>query len=252
MVTDTDAKCLRVLDALNNNSFILQINPGQVLDCPVAICANKDGDIFVGDYTHAKIFVFDEYLDFKHSFGDGVIHKAFTMTIDSLNDDLYVSDKRNNIISVWNTKTYEHLHDIQCESPIQSKVNNEQIIVACGIDYETFGFGSTRVKRVVKGLNCIKIYNKNTHELEKTIKLEGFADLRGLCIDEYSNIYTTAVEFKHNNLGATFLFKYDKNGNLIKKFPQLNYGGIRDMILYENKIVFTRGKFILLFFFLLP
>ena len=82
VVTDPDAKVLKVLDAKDNFSFITYINPSKILDCPVSICVNTIGDIFVGDYTHSKVFVFDEFYDFKHSFGEGVIQKAFSMTVD--------------------------------------------------------------------------------------------------------------------------------------------------------------------------
>lgn len=63
-----------------------------------------------------------------------------------------------------------------------------------------------------------------------------------MCIDHYMNIYTTARELTNSHIGATFLFKFDINGTFLKKF-RLNHGNIRDMILYENKIVFSRGKF---------
>ncbi len=242
VITDTDSKILKILDTKNNFKYITQINPSETLDCPVSICVNTMGDIFVGDYNHSKIFVFDEYYDFKHSFGDGVIKKAFSMTVDPENNHLYVSDKRNNVISVWDSLNYTYLHDIKCESPTQSKISNEKLIVAIGLDYETCGGHNVKVKRIIKGENLIRIYNKNSHELEKTIKFEKHFDLRGLCIDHYMNIYTTARELTNSHIGATFLFKFDINGTFLKKF-RLNHGNIRDMILYENKIVFSRGKF---------
>ena len=62
-----------------------------------------------------------------------------------------------------------------------------------------------------------------------------------MCIDQDLNIYTTATELTLANIGETFLFKFDKNGTFLKKF-RTEYSGVRDMVLYENKIILARGN----------
>ncbi len=240
VICDSDGKTLKIYDS-TTQSFITQINPDRLLDCPVAICTNINENIFVGDYTHSKIFVYDDYFEFLRSFGEGIIQKPFYMTSDPENGDIYVCDKKNNVITVWNSQTSEHLHDITCNSPTHSKILNDQLIVACGIDFD-FNRGSLKLKRLIKGENCVFILNKRTRESVKTIKFNSWFDLRGLCVDEYMNIYTTAHEINEKFItNESFLYKFDLNGKLLKKF-RLQFNHIRDMVMFDNKIIFTLGN----------
>ena len=84
MITDYNRNLLHLLDLDGNilNSF----NPNHVLEFPRGICVlnhPNEEKIFVGDYRHNKIFVFNSNFDLMFQIGDQNLYFPDNMRIDN-------------------------------------------------------------------------------------------------------------------------------------------------------------------------
>ena len=99
-----------------------------------------------------------------------------------------------------------------------------------------------KLKKIIKGSNCVFIVDKFTLNILDTIKLNDWVTPSALYVDLNSNIYTVAYELDKTT-GMLSKFKYlyiiNKNGLLVKKIYLEDIQIIADMIVLENELIFS-------------
>lgn len=269
LITDREDKSVKLIDY--NGNFIGDYNPNSIFQYPFAIFVNnKTNEIFVGDYKKQSIFVFNESFEFKYQFGDGDLHNPNTIEIDYETNLLYCTDFWHDKVTVWglsdtgssldifesenstdgntsineddNTKSaknarYTYLRMFNCDAPAYIKVRGENIYIVSALDLE-LDDTNKKLKCIKKGSNCVFVIDKFTYKILNKIQLNDWIEPYGLYIDKKLNIYAAAalIDADKNLSDASYFFKIDKNGNLVKRISFENYIPI-DIFIVDNKMI---------------
>ena len=204
---------------------------------------NGDEEIYIGDCAVHKIFVFDSNFVYQKSFGDERLKVPQYILIDCedpVNKYLYASDFSNDEITVWDTNNGQFIDTININSPFSIRFIQNEIYVVSPIEFKLST--DQKVDKIEKGANCIFVLNKNKpYNIIKEIKFDNWLCPSSLHICNKLNIYTIAYDLDQNGVKSEFkyLFVIDINGNLIKKIALNDIKVIGDMLVYNNKLIFS-------------
>ena len=235
-----------------NGNLINKFNPNGILQHPMSICINDiDPDnieIYVGDYALHKIVVFDVHFKELRDFGNQTLNVPEFIEIDRENFDnlLYVSDYRNNNITVWDRKAFDLKDVIEIDSPYKIKISNDKIFVVSPAQFDVLENIETgnglKLKKITKGSDCVFILDKISYHVLDTITFDDWLTPSSLYIDSNLNIYTVAYEIeKTSRTISQFkrLYIINKNGILIKKMQLDDIQVTADMIVLNNELIFS-------------
>ncbi len=249
IICDSVSGVLRVVEP----TYFQQVrflNPERKLQCPVTVCVNNKTDqIFVGDLKSSKVFVFNEDFEYVTEFGHESIKQPFCLTIDEQTDHVYLTDKRNDAVTVWDSMENQSrfLTTFKCDTPGHIKVTDDKIYIVGGIFYE-LRKNTKQFRHITKGKNCIFIYAKQTQQQQSVISFPDWFDLRGLHVDKKCNLFTTTrYNPSEKDSHAVKLCRVYQDASLAwqRDMPYLADGftTIRDMLFLEGKdVMFVRGK----------
>ena len=241
LATDFNRNLLHLLDLDGN--ILKSFNPNNVLKRPGGVCALHDPNeeqIFVGDSTHHKIFVFNSNFDLKFQLGDQNLKTPDYMKIDNEFDKsrLYVSDWYNNEITIWNTSNGSLIAKIDVETPKQIHFTQNSLFVCSPVFIHQFK--NNKVIKINNGGNCIIEVDKASFEIKR--RIIGNWYLPNLInIESNGNLQIIAWEFINNITVSdkNYVLTIDQNGKIIKK-NEIAYGPIvAEVILVNNKIMVT-------------
>jgi hypothetical protein len=231
-----------------NGNLINSINPDGLIDQPIGICvlSKDDGteEIYIGDCSEHKIFVFDSNFTFKRNFGNESLKVPQYILVDGddeINKYIYASDYSNDEITVWNTENGELVDLIKVEAPFSIRFNAENLFVVSPAEFK-LSEGENKVEKIEKGGNCIFVIKKNKpFDVIREIKFEGWLCPSALYISNKLNIYTAAYDLNENGIKSEFknLFVFDFNGNILNKINLNHVQIIGDMLVLENKLIFS-------------
>jgi hypothetical protein len=235
-----DKKCFLICDINNksimcvglNGEFIKSFNPENILKGPCALCIDyKKNEIYVSDWTIDLIFVFNDQFKVLRVLGEmEKVDTAFDLCFDSDSKYLFASDSNNKVITVLNGKTGQIVKNLNIDSPKHMRTLNDTLYV----------LSDNNSKAYILGLD------KYTFKETSLISLTNLGFVRGLHIDECSNIYTTAYEKDSNNnimwdTAALYIYGLNNNGVLLNKI-ELGITGIWDIVVNEMRVYFILEK----------
>jgi hypothetical protein len=243
ILCDSVSAVLRVLDSTyyEQTSYV---NPDGRLHCPVSVCVNNHtNQIFVGDYNVSKVLVFNEDFKFISDFGHESIKKPFCVTVDEETNHVYVTDKRNDSVSVWMPadNRFVFSRTFTCDTPAHIKVFEDKLYIVSGIYYE-MKKNTKQLKQLTKGKNCIFVFDKQvgTSPLS-VIEFPGCFDLRGLHVNKQFLFTTARTSNDYRKLYRITCPDYDS-----KQYSDDICDGtvtVRDMLFVGNTdVLFVRGK----------
>ena len=242
LITDHKRNLLHLIDFDGN--ILKSFNPNNVLKRPSGICALHDPNeekIFVGHYTHHKIFVFNSNFDLKFQFGDQNLKTPDYMKIDNEFDKsrLYVSDWYNNEITIWNTSSGSFISKIDVDTPIQIILTQNSLFVCSPVIKHQIK--NNKVIKINEGGNCIFEIDKASLEIKRRIIVIGIWYLPSLLnIEPNGNLQIIAYDYINNitKSDTGYLLTIDQNGKVIEKveFDKQDHA-IADVILQNNKII---------------
>ncbi len=235
-----------------NGNLINTFNPDGILQNPMSICINDidcdNIEIYIGDHVAHKIIVFDKNFKYLREFGNEILNVPEFLAIDKENFDnlIYVSDYRNDNITIWNLKSSKIADIVNIDSPFTIKVYDEKIFVVSPAQFEMFDNNTEskvfKFKKIIKGNNCVFILDKAKLKIIDTIKFDNWLTPSSLHIDSHLNMYTVAYEInKSTGLISKFksLYIVDKAGSLIKKFELEDIQVTADMIVLDSELIFS-------------
>lgn len=214
-----------------------------------ACCINKDDEVFIVDLKANTIFFIEKndcriLTQFKKKF----LSKPVFMAVDTLsNGKIYVSSRIKNQIYVFDSLTGLSLSQIPVESPKNIAFCDEKLMVLSSeIDVnenkkaKTLSISSDFTEKS----NCILIINKTTHKLLQKIPLNNTCNLSGLYFDNKCNFITTGYDLRSSKIQSKsrFLYAFDQNGVILKKFYMEEISEFNDLIIYHNKLIFLLDR----------
>ena len=229
-----------------DGNILKSINPNNVLKCPSGICVLHDPNeekIFVGDSVHHKIFVFNSNFDLKFQFGDQNLKIPCHMQIDNEFDKsrLYVSDFKNDKITIWNTSNGSFISQIEIETPNNIIFTHNSLFVSSPVFKHQIQTRNNKVIKIIQGGNCIFEIDKASLEIKRRIIVIGIWYLPSLLnIEPNGNLQIIAYDYINNitKSDTGYLLTIDQNGKVIEKveFDKQDHA-IADVILQNNKII---------------
>ena len=250
MITDWKRNLLHLLDLDGN---ILSFNANNILKCPGGICVLNDSNdekIFVGDFKHHKIFVFNSNFDLKFQFGDQNLKSPSYMQIDNVFDKsrLYVSDGSNNEITIWNTSNGSFIAKIGIETPNNIIYTQNSLFVSSPVNKREIK--NNKVIQIEKGGNCIFEIDKASLEIKRRIIGNWFLP-HLLNIETNGNLQIIAWDFINNITVSdkNYVLTIDQIGKIIKKVEIDSGQTVSDVILANNKIIVSYDNKVKIFDF---
>ena len=230
-----------------NGNLIESKDPDGIIDQPIGICilTKEDGDeeIYIGDCAEHKVFVFDSNFTLKNTFGDNRLKIPQYILIDDenvTNKYLYASDFSNDEITIWNTQDGQFIDYIKVNSPFTIRFDASHIYAVSPTEFKLND--ENRVEKIEKGGNCIFIIKKiKPYDVVKEIKFDNWLCPSSLHICNEMKIYTVAYDLDSNGVKSEYksLFIIDLNGNICKKIILNDIQIIGDMLVFQNKLVFS-------------
>lgn len=203
-ICDTGIKGLVVID-FDRHTFNYFIPQGLgELRMPISCCTDEIGNLYVADRERNQIVVFDNKGVYVNSFGE---KDNFVPTdVFAANDKIWVTNSKNNKISVYNKGSFELAFDFpdaeagtdeHLYTPICVTVNNDKVYVT--------DFGDFKIKTFDingKFLSSIGSYGKNMGQ---------FIRPKGIAVDKNENLYVLDAGFENAQI-------FNKEGNLLMHF----------------------------------
>jgi hypothetical protein len=221
VLCDFDDQSLKVIEF--NGGFIGSFNPKYIFDSPFAICSNKRDDIYIADQIKKKIFVLNSNMRYKFEFGQNRIKMPYSMAIDDKSNYLYVSDWRNNIITIFNAENGDFINEMKVFSPLNIALNKKG-------------------KLFVTSIEAILVYDTEKFKLLNKIQIKNWTNLRGLSFD-YDEINFMVIARENKNYSQSqCLFVFSENGELLQITELNNTKFIDFCVLERNKILCIRGS----------
>ncbi|CAF0925034.1 unnamed protein product [Brachionus calyciflorus] len=252
LFTDSQSRHLIQL-RLETGDFIRSTNLNGLFKNPDGICVNpKKGHIYVGDSELKCIFKLDYDFNLLKRFGmkdlkwpKGLYYDYETkFTGDNLNPDrLFVCDYAGQRVAVYNE--HDQLRDYliipytdnsQLYSPQSDNFTNHRN----SITDDEYKFCPLNVK-VSKsfifvtddwtGENCIRVFDKQTHQLVRNLGDLNAWNPLGLILDDAGNLFTAARLYYETGQTNLFCFNIKNNELLYKKCLNVNSDCVTDLIL---------------------
>lgn len=237
-ISDYLDKSIKLLDS--NGTYLSTFNQPGLMHKPWSICSNSRSEIFLHDWEKKEIIKFDSNMKCLGHLGDRKILNVSYMAIDNDNESvLYISHYIDNKITIWNLIDSKLVHSIDIDSPEYMQINRNKIYVTSHCDAE-YVDEKKELKQIKNGSNCIFIINKNSYAVVCTIRLDDWVELRGLYIDENSNIITTAFKLDEKKIRSDFRYLYTLNErkNIYSTIYLNNIEVLSDMLVLGNKFFF--------------
>ena len=214
---------------------------------PHAICLGLNDELFITEYSgDDKILIFDKEMKFKREFNivkDLEVENIF-IDLKSKDKRLYITDKDNNQITVWKSENGDYITTIKIDSPGHIEFNENSVFVTSITDVD--GNEETRkLNKIESGSNCIFELNKSNYEIINKIAFDNWIQPWGLCLDENSNIITTAFQLNENQIISEerYLYIIDRNKSILSKIDLGDWREVAyDMKYFDNKIVICFAK----------
>ena len=249
LITDFYTIKLHLLDLDGN--ILKSFNPNDALKCPLGVCVSDNQNeekIFIGDMIHKKIFVFNSNFDLNFQFGGKNLKYPNNMQIDNEFDKsrLYVSDSKNNEITIWNTSNGSFIAKIDIETPKQILFTQNSLFVNSPVLEHQVQINN--MIKINRGGNCIFEIDKASFEIKRSIVGNWYSpDL--LNMESNGNFQIIAYNYINNiNVSAMrYIITIDQNGKIIEKVKIDGIGKIADALLVNNKIMATVGHTLKMF-----
>ena len=151
---------------------------------------------------------------------------------------LYVSDCKNNEITIWNTGNGLFIAKIEIETPHQIIFTQNSLFVASPvIDHH---IKNDKVINIIIGGNCIFEIDKASLEIKRMI-IGNWYSPELLNIEANDNLQIVAMDFINNLTlsDSEYLMTIDNNGKIMQKFEINGIRGTEGAILVNNKIMVT-------------
>ena len=243
LITDEIKSVLHVFDT--NGAHLESVNPECLLKQPlglyVLIKKDFEEEIYVGDCQTHQVIIFNSDFSYKSQFGDERIQVPQFMQIDCEGNttQMYISDIKNNEITVWNTEKSQFVGKIEIDSPLEMKFDSEHLFVTSGISFQ-LNETSKVVEKIEKGCNSIFVLNKNyPFEVKREINRTDWLSLSTLHITTNNFLYTIAYELSKEGAKSEFksFYQIDQNGKIFKKILLEGVQYLCDVIFLNNTIL---------------
>ena len=223
-----------------NGSLIRTFNPNNLLEFPLGLCTFKEirEEIYVGDSVKNRIFVFDLNFELKTQFGDENLKTPQSLYIDTeyATDHLYSSDTGNNEITIWNRKTGIFIDKIEIDSPWTIKFTKTSLFIE-SIPLNAIIVQNNKVERF-DGDNCIFEVDKISFITKRRIAGDWFAStLLSIGLNETFSILAYSFDKNKIKSESKYLFKLDKNGNIMSEILLDSLQALDDSILIQKTLI---------------
>jgi hypothetical protein len=154
------------------------------------------------------------------------------------NKQMYISDIKNNQITVWNTERCEFVGSIDINSPLEMKFDSLYLFVTSGISFKLSQTG--KVESIEKGSNTIFVLDKIfPFQIKREISRNDWLSLSTLHMTSNKFLYTIAYEVNDNQEKSEFkyFFQIDESGNVLKKILLEGIKYLCDVVFLNNKII---------------
>jgi DNA-binding beta-propeller fold protein YncE len=251
LITDYIRNLIHLIDF--DGKLFRSFNPNNTLKIPVGICVLRDSndeEIYIGDSKQHKIFVFNSNFELKFQFGDNNLKYPGYLRIDDEFDKsrLYVSDCKNNEITIWNTKDGKFIHKIDIETPRQINFTCNSLYASSPVFEHQMK--NNQVTKINQGGNCIFEIDKESFEIKRRIVGNWYSP--NLLKIETNGYFHIAARIFDDNVSLSemrFFITVDQNGKIMKKVELFGIQPISDVILVKNKIIVSTANKLKLFEF---
>ena len=118
---------------------------------------------------------------------------------------MYISDIKNNQITVWDTEKCEFVGTIDINSPLEMKFDSLYLFVTSGISFKLTQDGT--VESVEKGSNSIFVLDKIfPFQVKREINRNDWLSLSTLHMTSNKFLYTIAYELKEDKIKSEFKY----------------------------------------------
>lgn len=227
----TDSQSKQIIELrLDSGDFVSTTNLGGQIKNPDGICSDKSGFIYVTDAEQSSVFKLDSNLNFVKKFGQKELKWPRGIICDSdfpyfssgkVNSNrIYVCDFSNQCISIYNEhEQFRGYIQISNVDEAESRINKKQHTVEeenrfCPLNV-AIAKSFVYVCDDWTGGNCVRMFDKETHALLKNIGHLNAWNPLGLILDDNGYLFTIARLYYET--GNTYLFCFDKDGELLYK-----------------------------------
>lgn len=213
------------------------------------IYTSKSDELFLTAQNLNKIIVVDLNLKIKREFGKDVIKDADYLAINetdisSNTKNFYVSDSKNNIITVWNSETGEYVKTIDIDSPGHIKFNTDKMYVVSVTTlnekyrHTDIAKDHNVIDKISNGSNCIYILNSTTHVKIHELRLDGWCSPSSLYVDSKNRLLTVAY-----HTDSFYLIAFDEDMQNVAKIKLKSFAGpsyLKEIYAIQRKIIFLQ------------
>ncbi len=182
-VTDIFAKVLYIFDKSEGEVITVKGSDKEPFLYPVDVITDPKGNIYVSDSVRAKVYVFDDDGDFKHTIAPKALQRPVGLAISADERWLYIVDAMASQIHVTSLKG-SYLHSIGRHGKGHSEFNRPTFI---DVDNKGNLYVSDSMNHRVQILDKDGKYIHDFGELSDNIG--GFGSPRGIALDSDGNIY---------------------------------------------------------------
>ncbi len=211
LVTDTGWGSVLVFDRPHKRFQFLG-NKGQgALQKPTGVTTDAQGHIFVGDAKLARVFEYDENLEFVRTYGGGLLARPVGVLVVPDRNELWVVDTGRHVIEVFGVGG-DHVRTIGSRGPEPGQFNfpTNLAMNSKGEIYvvDTFNF---RVQVFDEDGNYLRHWGKNCDSFGC------FARPKGIAVDADDNVYVVDAAFSNVQV-------FDGEGRLLVFFGGVGNG----------------------------
>ena len=251
LITDWKRNLLHLVDLEGN--ILKSFNPNNILKSPVGVCVLNDSSseeqVFIGDDTYHKIFVFNSNFELTFQFGDqNLLYPHYMIINGKLNESLlYVSDWQNNEITIWDASNGRFINKINIETPFQIKLTINSLFVSSHAVRSEINNKNCATEN---GRNCIFEFDKESLEVKRKI-IGNWYSPKLLNIESNGNLQISARTLNDNNLQSEmrYFLTIDQTGKILKKLVLEGFNEFADLIFVDNKIIGSSGNKLKIFEF---
>ena len=149
---------------------------------------------------------------------------------------LYVSDRRNDVLTIWNTSNGAFIDKLDIDAPVDVNFTGSSFYVSSRVFEDNIRNG--KLITIKKGGNCIFEIDKESLEIKRRIMGNWFSP-RLLNIELNGNLQIVARTLNDNVIKSEirYFLTIDKNGKIIEKVETHGLHILGDLKFVKNKII---------------
>jgi hypothetical protein len=235
VVSDFDGKKVRYFSKQDEFKESLKLPNSLNGISPLAICTNKNDEIFISDCTKSEIYRLNKELKLIATYKNNSFTTLNFLIYDDQTDFIYFTDWINNLLNIYDTESNIIIKSIRVDSPLHIRVSDEKLYLISGTELRSIK-EKKDLNKASRG--CIIELDKHNLEIKNKITFDDWILPIGLFIDSNKYLYTTAfnLDSTDDKMSESFLYIINPKGICVHKVPLGGFEILNDFLIIDKSL----------------